>query len=47
MNGLKAKAKKYLKSKGIKTIRLDNSALLKLQNAKTSDVVKVAIKNGF
>ncbi len=46
MLGMKASAKKFLKSKGIKTIDKEGT-LVKLQNAKTVDVVKAAIAKGF
>lgn len=44
--GLKAKAKEFLRSKGIKTVRV-GSKEVRLQNAKTSDLLKEATKLGF
>lgn len=44
--GLKAKAKVFLRSKGIKTVRV-GSRDVRLQNAKTSDLVKKAVELGF
>ena len=44
--GLKAKAKEFLRSKGIKTIRV-GSKEVRLQNAKTNDLIKEAAKLGF
>lgn len=43
---LKAEAKKFLRSKGVKTITV-GSKTLRLGNAKTSDLVKAATKLGF
>lgn len=47
MQGLKSQVKKFLRSKGIKSITLDNGASIKLQNAKTTDLCRVAFKLGF
>lgn len=38
--GLKADLKKELKSKGITHIQLDNGRKIKLQNAKTADLIR-------
>ena len=47
MSGLKAQAKIFLKSKGVKIIKNEAGAEVKLQQAKTVDVVKEATKRGF
>lgn len=47
MQGLKAQVKKFMKSKGINTITLANGSRVKLQNAKTVDILNAAFKLGF
>lgn len=47
MSGLKAQAKRYLRSKGIKQILNEEGNETKLQQAKTADLLKAAIKEGF
>ncbi len=47
MFGLKAKAKGFLRKNGVKSIELENGSRVKLQNAKTADLVNAAIKRGF
>lgn len=48
MAGLKAQVKSFLKAKGIKTIQIDNGQEIKLQNAKTADLIEKASKiKGF
>lgn len=42
MNGLKSQVKQFLRSHGVKTISLDNGSTVKLQRAKTSQLVKRA-----
>ena len=44
MHGLKSQVKKFLKSHGIKTINLDNGSTVKLQRAKTNQLIKRASK---
>ena len=46
MRGLKAEAKDYLRSQGIKTIAPD-AGVRKLALARTIDVVKAAVKVGW
>jgi len=46
MRGLKARAKDYLRSQGIKTIATD-AGVRKLALARTIDVVKAAVKAGW
>lgn len=47
MFGLKAKMKSLLRKNGVKLITLENGSQIKLQNAKTSDLVNAVIKKGF
>ncbi|WP_347284007.1 hypothetical protein [Lactobacillus taiwanensis] len=47
MFGLKAKAKDFLRKNGVRSIELENGSRVKLQNAKTADLVNTAIKRGF
>lgn len=47
MTGLKAEIKKYLRSNGIKTITNDQGRSVRLGNAKTQELLKVAVKYGF
>lgn len=47
MQGLKARTKQFLKGKGYNAITLSNGATVKLQNAKTVDLLNQAIKLGF
>ena len=47
MTGLKAQVKKFMKSKGVNTITLANGSRVKLQNAKTVDILNAAFKLGF
>lgn len=42
MQGLKSQIKQFLKSHGVKTINLDNGSVVKLQRAKTSQLIKRA-----
>lgn len=42
MVGLKAQVKSFLKANGIKTIQKDNGQEIKLQNAKTADLIENA-----
>lgn len=42
MTGLKAQVKKFLASKGIKTITTDTGRTIKLQQAKTNQLIKRA-----
>lgn len=44
MVGMKAQVKHQLRSKGIRTITTDTGKVLKLQQAKTSELIKVASK---
>lgn len=44
MAGMKAQVKHQLRSKGIRTITTDTGKVLKLQQAKTSELIKVASK---
>lgn len=44
MAGMKAQVKHQLRSKGIRTIATDTGKVLKLQQAKTSELIKVASK---
>ena len=44
MTGMKAQVKHRLRSKGIRTITTDTGKVLKLQQAKTSELIKVASK---
>lgn len=48
MVGLKAQVKSFLKAKGIKTIQNEKGQEVKLQNAKTADLIEKASKiKGF
>lgn len=42
MRGMKSQVKQFLKSHGVKTISLDNGSTVKLQRAKTSQLIKRA-----
>ena len=42
MQGIKAQVKKFLKSHGVKTINLDNGSTVKIQQAKTYQLIKCA-----
>ena len=44
MTGMKAQVKHQLRSKGIRTITTDTGKVLKIQQAKTSELIKVASK---
>lgn len=44
MQGLKSQVKQFLKSHGVKTINLDSGSTVKLQRAKTSQLIKRASK---
>lgn len=44
--GMKAQVKKFLKSKNVKEIRV-GSRMVKLQNAKTIDLISAASKLGY
>lgn len=44
--GLKAQAKRYLRSHGVKEIKTD-TGVRKLANAKTIDLVKIATQMGW
>ena len=44
MQGIKAQVKQFLKSHGVTTIALDNGSVVKLQRAKTSQLIKRASK---
>lgn len=44
MAGMKAQVKHQLRSKGIRTITTDTGKVLKLQQAKASELIKVASK---
>lgn len=44
MTGMKAQVKHQLRSKGNRTITTDTGKVLKLQQAKTSELIKVASK---
>lgn len=44
MQGLKSQIKQFLKSHGVKTINLDNGATVKIQKAKTNQLIKRASK---
>lgn len=44
MQGLKSQVKKFLKQHGVKTINLDNGATVKIQKAKTNQLIKRASK---
>ena len=45
--GIKADVKAFLKQRGVKTIVLDTGKEVKLQNAKTSDLITYAVKLGY
>lgn len=45
--GMKADVKAFLKDKHIKTIVLPSGKEVKLQNAKTSDLITYAVKLGY
>lgn len=45
--GIKADVKAFLKSKQVKTIVLPSGKEVKLQNAKTSDLITYASKLGY
>ena len=45
--GIKADVKAFLKAKQIKTIVITNGKEVKLQNAKTSDLISYASKLGY
>lgn len=48
MQGLKSQVKQFLKEHGVTTIQLDNGSEVKLQRAKTSQLIKEAAKiKGF
>lgn len=48
MTGLKAQVKSFLRDKGIKTIQNEKGQEVKLQNAKTADLIEKASKiKGF
>lgn len=47
MTGLKAQIKKFLRSNGITTIANEKGRSIRLGNAKTQDLLKVANKYGF
>lgn len=42
MQGLKSQVKQFLKSHGVKTINLYNGSTVKIQRAKTSQLIKRA-----
>ena len=42
MQGLKSQVTKFLKSHGVTTIALDNGSVVKIQRAKTSQLIKRA-----
>ena len=44
MQGLKSQVKKFLKSHGVTTINLDNGSTVKIQRAKTNQLIKLASK---
>jgi hypothetical protein len=44
MQGLKSQVKQFLKSHGVKTINLDNGSTVKIQRAKTNQLIKLASK---
>lgn len=44
---IKSDVKKFLRSKGVKTITLASGKTVKIQSAKTSDLVSVASKMGY
>lgn len=44
--GMKAQVKKFLKEQGVKEIRV-GSKMIKLQNAKTIDLISAAAKLGY
>lgn len=47
MTGIKAQVKKFLRSKGVKTIADEKGIVKRLGNAKTVELLKVAAKLGF
>lgn len=47
LSGLKAQAKTYLKSKGIKKIVTSTGSQISLSQARTVDLIKTAIANGW
>ena len=47
MTGLKAQIKKYLRSNGINMVTNDQGRSIRLGNAKTQGLLKVAVKHGF
>lgn len=47
MTGLKAQIKKYLRSNGVKTITNEQGRSMRLGNASTKELLKVATKHGF
>lgn len=44
MKGLKSQVKQFLKSHGVRTINLDNGSTVKIQRAKTNQLIKLASK---
>lgn len=44
MQGLKSQVKQFLKSHGVTTINLDSGSTVKIQRAKTSQLIKRASK---
>lgn len=42
MQGIKSQVKQFLKSHGVKTINLDNGSIVKIQKAKTNQLIKRA-----
>lgn len=42
MTGLKAQVKSFLKANGIKTVQNDKGQEIKLENAKTADLIEIA-----
>ena len=47
MTGIKAQVKSFLKSKGINKIQNEKGQDVKIQQAKTSELIKVATKLGY
>ena len=47
MKGLKSQVKHFLKSKGVKTIQNEKGQDVKIQQAKTAELIKVATKLGY
>lgn len=47
MTGMKAEIKKFLKGKSVKVVIDESGKSLRLGNAKTSELLKAAVKLGY